>query len=318
VPIFDLPLEQLRTYGGRNPRPDDFDEYWDRALAELAGIDANVELEPAAFRTELADCQHLRFTGAGGARIHAKYLRPHRQEPGPAVLLFHGYTGSSGDWFDKLPFAAAGFHVLALDVRGQGGQSEDRFDGAGGSLYGHVVRGLDNPERLFYRDVFLDCARLARIAADLPGVDRARIAAAGGSQGGGLTLACAALEPAVALAAPTYPFLSDYQRVWEMDLAIAAYEGLRSHFRVFDPLHEREAETFTRLGYIDVQHLAPRIRAEVLMVTALMDTVTPPSTQFAAYNKISAPKRMLLYPDHGHETLPGAADRIFEFLTKLL
>ena len=80
-----------------------------------------------------------------------------------------------------------------------------------------------------------------------------------------------------------------------MDLATAAYEELRTYFRLFDPLHEREEETWTRLGYIDNQHLAHRIRADVLMVTGLMDTICPPSTQFAAYNKIAAPKQMDIY-----------------------
>jgi cephalosporin-C deacetylase len=99
-----------------------------------------------------------------------------------------------------------------------------------------------------------------------------------------------------------------------MDLASGAYEELRTFFRQFDPLHQREAEIFTNLGYIDNQHLAPRIRGEVLMATGLMDTICPPSTQFAAFNKITAPKDVILYPDFGHEGLPGVNDTIFNFL----
>jgi len=92
-----------------------------------------------------------------------------------------------------------------------------------------------------------------------------------------------------------YPFLCDYQRVWEMDLARDAYDELTYYFKRFDPTHEHEAEVFTRLGYIDVQHLAERIRARVQMTTSLMDMVCPPSTQFAAYNKIRSDKEMILY-----------------------
>jgi len=102
-----------------------------------------------------------------------------------------------------------------------------------------------------------------------------------------------------------------------MDLATAAYEELRTYFRQFDPQHEREEEIFTKLGYIDCQHLTPRIRAEVLMVTGLMDQVCPPSTQFAAYNKITAKKDMVIYPDFGHEGLPGANDTISAFMAGL-
>lgn len=102
-----------------------------------------------------------------------------------------------------------------------------------------------------------------------------------------------------------------------MDLAEAAYEELKYYFRQFDPRHERETDIFTRLGYIDVQHIAKRIRGEVLMGTGLMDRVCPPSTQFAAYNKISAKKRVMIYPDFGHEALPGFNDAVFEFMAGL-
>ncbi len=33
---FDYPLEKLKTYTGMNPRPADFDAFWDRSLAEMA------------------------------------------------------------------------------------------------------------------------------------------------------------------------------------------------------------------------------------------------------------------------------------------
>src|SRR5439155_3308348 len=144
-------------------------------------------------------------------------------------------------------------------------------------------------------------AQLARIVMDMPEIESARVGAMGGSQGGGLTLACAALEPRIKRAAPLFPFLCDYRRVWEMDLAAGAYEELKTYFRLFDPLHEREEDVFTRLGYINNQHLAHRIRAEVLMAVGLMDTICPPSTQFAAYNKIGSPKNLVIYPDFGHE-----------------
>jgi cephalosporin-C deacetylase len=313
---FDLPLEELEQYQGRNPRPTDFDVFWDESLAEMHAVDPQVELRPAEFQTSFAECFHLTFNGVGGARIHAKLLRP-RQAPAPhpALLMFHGYSMNSGDWVDKLGYVAAGFTVAAMDSRGQGGLSQDTGGVTGGTLHGHIIRGLDDaPEKLLFRQIFLDTAELARIVMTMPEVDEMRVGATGGSQGGGLTLACAALEPRIWRAAPVFPFLSDYQRVWEMDLDEAAYAELRDYFRRFDPRHERETAVFTRLGYIDVQHLSPRIEAEVLFATSLRDTICPPSTQFAAYNKIRAPKSMVLYPDFGHEPLPDHNDLVFQFM----
>ena len=233
-------------------------------------------------------------------------------------MLFHGYSGNNGDWSDKLSYVGQGFSVAALDCRGQGGASEDVGGVKGNTLRGHIIRGLDDePDRMLFRQIFLDCAQLAGIVMDMPEVDADRVGVTGGSQGGALTLACAALAPRVKRAASVYPFLCDYQRVWEMDLAAGAYQELQDYFRLFDPHHQREQEIFTRLGYVDVQHLAPRIKARVLMVTGLMDMICPPSTQFAAYNKITSEKEMILYPDFGHEALPGTSDAVFEFMAAL-
>jgi cephalosporin-C deacetylase len=155
---------------------------------------------------------------------------------------------------------------------------------------------------------------LAKIVMEMPDVDEERVGATGGSQGGALTVACTALEPRIKRAAPVYPFLSDYKRVWEMDQARDAYRELQEHFRFFDPMHEREDAIFEKLGYIDIQHLASRIRADVLWGIGLMDTICPPSSQFAAYNKINSKKSMAIYPDYGHEMLPGFSDQSFQFL----
>ncbi len=226
-------------------------------------------------------------------------------------------TAATGS--DKLAWTSEGFCVAALDCRGQGGLSEDVGGVKGTTLRGQIIRGLDDPDprKLLFRQIFLDTAQLAGIVMNLPEVDPGRVGAMGASQGGALTIACAALEPRIRLAAPVYPFLCDYQRVWEMDQAKDAYDELRHYFRTFDPRHEREQEVFTKLGYIDIQHLAPRIQAEVLFFTGLMDTICPPSTQFSVYNKIVSPKHMVLYPDFAHEYLPGHGDQVFAFMQQM-
>jgi cephalosporin-C deacetylase len=317
---FDLPVELLRTYGGKNPCPPDFDSFWDMNLVEMRSIDPKIELIAAEFTAPNVECFHLFFIGVGGARVHAKLLRPaNATAPHPAALLFHGYTGDSGDWFDKLGYVAAGFTVAALDCRGQAGLSEDSGSVTGNTLHGHIIRGLDDalqgsPEKLLFRQIFLDTAQLAGIVMEMPDVDASRVGATGGSQGGALTIACAALEPRIKRAAPLFPFLSDYMRVWEMDQAKDAYKELQEYFRHSDPMHKIAATIFEKLGYIDIQFLAPRIQAEVLWGIGLMDTICPPSTQFAVYNKLASPKKMVIYPDFGHEVLPNWNDQAFQFL----
>ena len=319
--LIDKPIDELRVYLGSSPCPDDFDTYWEESLAELAATPPELELVPSEFQAPNAKCFDLWFTGTGNSRIHAKLLRPvNAPKKHPAVVQFHGYSGNSGDWSDKLNYVLAGFTVASLDVRGQGGLSDDMTPVKGTTLNGHIIRGLDDPDpkKLLFRNIYLDTARLTYLVMAMDEVDPARVGAMGGSQGGGLTLACAGLVPELNRAASVFPFLSDYRRVWNMDLAKDAYAELKYYFRQFDPTHANEDSVFQRLGYIDIQNLAPRIRARIFMITGLMDTVCPPSTQFAAFNKITAPKEQIFYPDFGHEGLPESNDRIFRFMMEML
>ena len=321
MPALDFPLKELQTYTGISPRPADFDNYWDDAITAMQALGTAYTTTPAEFSAPGVICEYLYFTGMGGANICCKYLRPANTPVGakiPGIVMFHGYSGDSGGWVSKLAYAYAGYAVLAMDVRGQMGMSQDTFASAGTTLRGHIIRGLDgNGEDLFYRNVFLDTAQTARILMAMPFVDATRVAAMGGSQGGALAITCAALEPAVKMTIPTYPFLCDYKRVWEMDLFQHAYDELSYYIKHRDPRQQHMDAMFEKLGYIDIKNLAPRIKGETYMFISLMDAVCPPSTQFAAYNNIAGKKRCEIYPNHGHEGLPEQDELVFEFLKQL-
>ena len=320
MPSVDMPLEELKEYRGINPCPDDLDAFWDTAILEMEQVDPQVRMEPAAFQVRNAECYDMWFTGVGGAQIYVKLLKPKKLEkPAPAVLFFHGYAAHSGNWNDKLAYVNEGFIVAAMDCRGQGGRSQDNAQVLGNTLHGHIIRGLeDSPEKLLFRSIFLDTAELARIVMAMDDVDETRVAAMGGSQGGGLSVACAALTPSLNRITVSFPFLSDYQRVWEMDMVNLAYRELKEFFRHTDPHHRMEQEYFRRLGYIDIHNLAHRVSANVLWAVGLMDECCPPSTQFAAYNRLTCKKTMRIYPDFGHEKLPGFVDDGFLCLSEML
>ena len=319
MPMLDMAIEELHKYKGTNPCPKDFDKYWEEALKELDSIEPMVEFTLSDFKAPYADCFNMYFTGVRGARIYAKCLKPkNSSQKHPALIMFHGYRGDSGEWVDKLPYVAMGFTVVAMDCRGQGGLSEDIGNVKGATYGGHIIRGLEGePEDLLFRNIFLDTAQIARIVMDMEDVDSKRVGVTGYSQGGALTIACAALEPRINKIAPVYPFLSDYKRVWQMDLAKDAYEELSYYFRFFDPLHKKENEVFNKLGYIDVKNLAKFIKSEVLFTATLLDNICPPSTQFAIYNNVISKKQLRIYNDFGHENLPETNDAIFKFMSEL-
>lgn len=319
MPVLDMPLEKLKKYQGSSPKPDDLDLFWNKAIAEMKAVDSNVILQESLFQAPFAKCYDMTFTGIGGARIYTKLVKPiGNKEKKPAVIKFHGYSMNSGDWTALMPYAAAGFTVASMDCRGQGGRSDDVGGVKGNTLYGHIIRGLEaGPSKLLYRSIFCDCAQLAGIVMDMDDVDEKRVGCFGGSQGGALALACASLEPRINRVAAVCAFLCDYKRVWDMDLDKKAYQEIQDWFRRFDPTHCREEEFFHTLSYIDMQNLVHRIQGDLLMFTGLMDDMCPSSTQFAAYNKVTSIKDMVIYPDFGHEELPGADDKIFQFMLGL-
>lgn len=320
MPVFEMPLEQLRVYQGSSPLPADFDQYWAEALAEVEKTGLDYTLAPAAFQAPWLACFDLWSTGTLGARIHCKLARPeHVEGKIPGVVVFHGYMHHGGEWFERLPYAYAGMAVLTLEARGQGGLSEDVYSGAGPTLFGHIMRGVrdEDPQKLYYRDVYLDAVKAVRILMSMDFVDENRVGVTGKSQGGGISVAVSGLVPEIKLCAPLYPFLSDFKRVVDMDLNKGAYDGLYWYFKKCDPTHRTEREVFERLGYIDIQNHAPNVKARVLWQTGLMDDQCPPSTQFAAYNKLPGPKDIILYPEHTHEMIYYANDEIFTFLQAL-
>lgn len=316
MPMIDMPLEKLYEYNGISPSPKDLDEFWDENIKKLEDIETDLEIMESEFKCPFAKCYHLYFTGTKGARIHAKFIKPNKIEGKiPALLEFHGYQGGSFDWSSKLVYAANGMCVAALDCRGQAGLSQDVGGTLGITVKGHIVRGLqEGRDKLLYKDIFLDTALLARIIMNLDFVDENRVGTMGGSQGGALALACAALEPRIKKVFAFYPFLCDFKRVWEMDLGGEAYDELKRYFKFIDPAHETEDYVFNTLAYIDIQNLAHRIKAEVTMLTGLMDDICPPSTQFSAYNKINSSKNIIVFPEWGHESISyGLNDRIYKW-----
>ena len=320
MPLIDMPLEKLLAYRGTNERPEDIDAFWDEGIREMEQMGTDYELVPAGFDIPNVECYHLYFTGVGGSRIHCRFVKPKNiKGKAPAILQFHGYTGNAGEWAGKLAYAGEGFVVAAMDCRGQGGTSEDLASVKGTTYHGMIIRGLDDPdpEKLHYRNVFLDTAALAKIVMALDYVDETKVGVMGGSQGGALTMACIGLVPEINRAAPVYPFLSDYKRVWDMDMDQRAYVEMREFFRRHDPRHEREDAIFEKLGYIDIANLAPRVKAKVMMATGLMDDVCPPSTQYAAYNRLTCEKKHVIYPDFGHEHLPDFDDITFQYMLEM-
>lgn len=305
---FDLPLEELRGYRPVLDEPADLDAFWTRTLAAAAAYPLDVRHTPVDthLRHPVDD---VTFAGWGGHPVRAWYARPDTGEDLPIVVQFLGYGGGRGLPHEHTFWPSAGYGVLVVDSRGQGGTwgsggvTPDPV-GGGPAYPGHLTRGIEDPATHYYTRLFTDAARAVTAAAHLPGVDPARIVVTGVSQGGGLALAAAGLVPdAVAYAMPDVPFLSHFPRA----LQITDERPYAEVVHLLSVRRDLVDVALRTLSYLDVTHLGRRARAEALFSVALRDPVCPPSTVYAAFNHYGAlapippATRMVEYPFNQHE-----------------
>ncbi|WP_353808653.1 acetylxylan esterase [Agromyces sp. SYSU T00194] len=298
----DLPELELRDYRSSQIDPDDFDAFWSDTIAESRAAGGTVELEPVDTGLRLVDVFDVTFPGFGGERVKAWLRLPHdRPGPLPAVVEFVGYGGGRGRPTEGLLWAAAGFAHLHMDTRGQGaawspGATPDSGT-AGPQVPGFLTRGIESPETFYYRRVYTDAVRAIDAARAIEAIDPHRIAAFGGSQGGGITLAAAALSDGLVAAVPLVPFLCDFPRaltIHDTDPYHEVVRYLRTH-------RDRVEATLRTLAYFDGVNFARRATVPAWFSAALMDATCKPSTVFGAFNAYAGPKEIDVWPFNGHE-----------------
>lgn len=300
----DLPLEELQQYYPSRHESPDFDSFWADTLAESRKFPINAIFTPVEVGYKTVDVFDVTYNGYGGQPIKGWFILPRqRTEPLPCVVEFIGYGGGRGLPIDWLLWASAGYAHFVMDTRGQGttwrqGDTPDpEPDGANPHFPGFMTRGILNPKTYYYRRVFTDAVRAVEAARTHPAVNKEHVAVTGGSQGGGIALAVAGLEPTIEATMPDVPFLCHYRKATEMIDTHPYAEIAR-----FCKTHREKIETvFNTLNYFDGVNLAPRAHAKALFSVALMDDICPPRTVFAAYNHYAGPKEIRVWQYNGHE-----------------
>lgn len=302
--IFDLPLNELKTYLPAREEPGDFDAFWQATLKEARAHPLNPKFERVDYGLTAQETFDVTFAGFGGQSVKGWLILP-KQRSGklPCVVEYIGYGGGRSFPTDWLLWASAGYAHFVMDTRGQGsswssGDTPDLYsDGGSPAVPGSMTRGILDPKHYYYRRVFIDAVRAIETARSHPQVDATHLAVTGGSQGGGITIATAGLVPDVVAAMPDVPFLCHYRRAVEIEDTYP-YKEIQD----FCHIHRDKVETvFHTLSYFDGVNFAARAKAKTLFSVALMDRICPPSTVYAAYNHWAGEKDIKVYPYNGHE-----------------
>ncbi|MFG3497758.1 acetylxylan esterase [Streptomyces sp. NPDC047928] len=301
--LFDLPLEQLRTYRSASVEPDDFDDFWAKTLAEARTHDLDARFERVDTGLSTVEVYDVTYAGFGGHPVRGWFVIPSgASAPLPVVVEFVGYGGGRGLPHTHLLWASAGFAHFVMDTRGQGstwggGDTPDPV-GSGPAVPGFMTRGIEDPSAYYYRRVFTDAVRAVEAARSHPLTDATRTAAVGESQGGGIALAVAALVPDLVAVAPDVPFLCDFPRATTLTDR-TPYREVGDYLKTHRGRAEQTART---LAYFDGVHFAARATAPALFSTGLEDLTCPPSTVFAAFNAYAhEDKEIEVYAFNDHE-----------------
>jgi len=301
MPIVDLPLEQLRGYKPPLTRRGDFSRFWEENMRASREQPLNARVEEVAYPVKRLRVFRLTFDGfMDRTPIGAWLLRPEEDGPLPAILFFHGYGGNRGHVSDYLGWVLQGYLVMAIDIRGQSGESPDFARYPSGSLTGNMTKGILDKNSYYYRYVYMDCVRALEVLFETEDVAHDRVGVTGVSQGGGLSLVAFALDKRVALSLPEVPYLCHFERAVEV-----ATEGPYLEILGFMKTHPDEVEAVREtLSYFDAMNFATEIDRPILMSVGLIDTICPASTVFATFNHITSnEKELAIYHGMGHESL---------------
>ncbi|MCX5478604.1 acetylxylan esterase [Kaistia geumhonensis] len=311
MPLYDLSIAELRAYRGEVVRPDDFDAFWSATLAEARAVPLAARFEPFDAGLKIVEVFDVTFAGFGGHPVKAWLILPRQREGKlPCVVKYIGYGGGRGFPHEHLLWPAAGYAVFVMDTRGQGSSwsKGDTADPVGSDPAhpGFMTRGILSPETYYYRRVFTDAVRAIEAARSHDAVDGARIAVTGGSQGGGISIAASALDGSLKALMPDVPFLCDFPRA----VGLTPRDPFPEISRFLAVHRDKVERVFATLAYFDGVNFASTDSTPALYSVAIMDTICPPSTIFAAYNAhAGAEKAIREYGFNDHEGGGAFQDR---------
>ncbi len=261
----------------------------------------------------MVDVYHVSMLNAGRSRVFGLLALPKAAGKYPAIL---GVPGAGVHKIGPMiELAEKGAITLAIDIHGIPLTLDPDVYAAlaNGALNGYWTYNLDSRERYYYRRVYLGCVRANDYLTSLPEWNGRDLAVTGGSQGGALSIVTAGLDPRVKALAASYPALSDMAGYTE-----GRAGGWPHVFRAAGEGSHRTPEKLAAAAYYDVVNFARRLKAPGMYSWGYNDQTCPPTSMYAAYNVIRAPKQLVLALETGHGRVPEQTDVINGWLQEFI
>ncbi len=295
--------------------PSDFDTFWQDAKTELAKIpmDAKMILLPERC-TEKVNVYHVNIQNFKvGTRLYGILCVPKKEGKYPALLQVPGagvrpYSGDIANAEKGMITLQIGIHGIPVTM-----DPSVYVDLGNGVLNGYQNYNLDDKNRFFYKRVYMGCLRANDFLTSLPQYDGSNLAVTGGSQGGALSIITASLDNRVKYLGAFYPALSDITGYLK-----GRAGGWPHYFDKWNRTVNEKKEKIETIGYYDVVNFARRLKVPGMYSWGFNDETCPPTSMYAAYNVITAPKELFLALDTGHWTYPEQNEKMNNWLFEKL
>jgi len=295
--------------------PKDFISFWNAAKADLAKIPMDSKMTVMPDRcTENVNVYHVNIQNNRlGSRIYGILCVPKKEGKYPALLRVPG--AGTRPYYGDIANAEKGIITLEIGIHGVPVNMDAAvYNNLGaGALNGYWYFNLENKDRYYYKRVYMGCIRANDFIASLPQFDGVNLGVNGGSQGGALSIITAALDPRVKYLAASYPALSD----------LSGYLNGRAGGwpHLFDKnnlSYNNSKEKIETAGYYDVVNFARVLKTPGMYTWGFNDETCPPTSMYASYNVITAPKSLFLALETGHWTYPEQNEKLNTWMVEKL
>jgi cephalosporin-C deacetylase-like acetyl esterase len=276
--------------------PKDFTAFWGGWKEKLAAIPVQPVMTLMPERcTDQVDVYHVSMQNIEG-KMYGILCKPKKEGKYPAILHVPG--AGVRPYYGDVNGAAKGFVTLQIGIHGipvnlaPSVYDDLRF----GALQNYNSALMDDRDNYYYKRVYLGCVRAVDFIYGLEAFDGKNIAVTGGSQGGALSIIAAGLDPRIKFLAAFYPALSDLTGYMESRAG-----GWPHMFQTKETQRVARIETSK---YYDVVNFARFVKVPGWYSWGFNDNVCPPTSIYAAYNVIDAPKEAHIFQDTQHWTYP--------------
>jgi cephalosporin-C deacetylase-like acetyl esterase len=295
-------------------KPADFDAFWKSANDELAKLplDAKMTLLPERSSAK-TNVYHVNCQGYGGSRIYGILCVPKAAGKYPAVLQVPGAGVRA--YGPDLELADQGVIVLTIGIHGISVILDPSVyaDLVVGGLKSYFTYNMDDRDRYYYKRVYANTIRSNDLIFSLPAFDGQNLAVSGGSQGGALSIITASLDKRVKYLAALYPALCDLP-----GYAANRAGGWPHMLSPNNVANTSNPKVISTLAYYDVVNFAKAVNIEGYYTWGFNDETCPPTSFYAAYNSINAPKQASIFHDTGHWTYPEQRSKYNNWLLSKL